>query len=220
MEKDENGENIIRINVITLGASGVGKTSIIRRIKDGTFNDKIIATVGLESFCIIRKYEKKNLSICLNFHDTMGQEDYHGLIPPQYIRNSPIVLLVFSSIDNLNDLIRRWYKYYKDNTNIDNSKFILIGNKSDTFGDERDEIVQKGEEFADEINALFMTCSAKSADNMDNLERFILKEAKRFIDELQKTINNNSEDNSDLSKKDTIELNDKKARKKKKGCKC
>ena len=217
MEKNENGENIVRINVITLGASGVGKTSIIKRIKDGTFNDKIIATVGLDSFCIIRKYEKKNLSIYLNFHDTMGQEDFHGLLPPQYIRNSPIVLLVFSSIDTLNDLIIRWYKYYKDNTNIDNSKFILIGNKSDSFGDKRDEIVKKGEEFADEINALFMTCSAKSSDNMDNLERFILKEAKRFIDELEKKININNER---TSKNKNINLNDKKEHKKKKGCKC
>ena len=28
-----------KINVITLGASGVGKTSIIKRIKDGSFQD-------------------------------------------------------------------------------------------------------------------------------------------------------------------------------------
>ena len=148
----------------------------------------------------------------------MGQEDFHGLIPPQYIRNSPIVLLVFSSVESLNDLIRRWYKYYKDNTNIENSKFILVGNKSDTFGDERDEIVGKGEEFADEINALFMTCSAKSSDNMDNLERFILKEAKRFIDEIEKKINNN--ENNKYSKNKTSDLNSKKGHKNKKGCKC
>ncbi len=218
MEKNEEGENIIKINVITLGASGVGKTSIIRRIKDGIFDNKLIATVGLENFCIKRKYEKKNLTIHLNFHDTMGQEDFHGLIPPQYIRNSPIVLLVFSSVESLNDLIRRWYKYYKDNTNIENSKFILVGNKSDTFGDERDEIVVKGEEFADEINALFMTCSAKSSDNMDNLERFILKEAKRFIDEIEKKIDNT--ENNKYSKNKTSDLNSKKGHKNKKGCKC
>ena len=76
--------------------------------------------------------------------------------------------------------------YYKENSNIDNSRFILVGNKSDLFGNNRDEILNKGQEFAEEIDAHFITCSAKSADNMDNLERFIITEAKRFIDDEEK----------------------------------
>ena len=59
----------------------------------------------------------------------------------------------------------------------------MIGNKSDTFGDQKEQIIKYGEEFSQEINAHFITCSAKNADNMDNLERYILTEEKRFIDE-------------------------------------
>ena len=173
------------INVITLGASGVGKTSIIKRIKDGTFEDEYNVTIGVEFFSIERDYEKKNMKYLLNFYDTNGMESMQSLIPVQYIRDSHVVLLVFSNIETLDDLKNRWVDYYKENTNIDNAKFILIGNKSDTFGNQREELLRQGSRFADEIDALFMTCSAKNADNMDNVERYIEREAKRYINECQ-----------------------------------
>ena len=49
----------IKINVITLGVNGVGKTSLIRRIKDGTFQELYMVTIGMELFSIDRLYEKK-----------------------------------------------------------------------------------------------------------------------------------------------------------------
>ena len=191
------------INIITLGSSGVGKTSIIGRIEFKKFDDFTPATIGMKYSCIKRKYEKKNLIISLNFRDTMGHEDYQNIMPLQYIRDSHIVLLVFCSIDTLNDIIKRWYKFYKDNANIDNSRFILVGNKSDIFGDDRDKLIKQGEQFAEKTDALFLTCSAKSADNMDNLDRYITQEARRFID---------LEGNEDilLNNRESIKLNDNK----------
>ena len=64
----------------------------------------------------------------------------------------------FSDIDTLKEIKDRWYSFYKKNTNINNSKFILVVNKSDLFGDQREEIVRQGTLFSDEFDALFMTC--------------------------------------------------------------
>ena len=47
------------INVITLGDSGVGKTSIINRIKDGTFKNDYSVTINIDHFFIRKKYKKK-----------------------------------------------------------------------------------------------------------------------------------------------------------------
>ena len=179
-------QNVKNINVITLGNSFVGKTSIIKRIKDGQFDENVKATISLDFFTIKRPYDKKNMIISLNFRDTSGYEMYQYILPKQYIHDSHIVLLVFDSIETLNDLIKRWYNFYKENANIDNSKFILVGNKSDIFGNEIELLNKCAKEFADEIDAHFITCSAKSADNIDNLENYILREAKRFIDEEEK----------------------------------
>ena len=174
-------EREVKISVITLGDSGVGKTSIIKRIYDGTFQDVMFSTFGIGDFFVRRKYSKKNIQIVLCFKDTAGQESYQEL-PVQYIRKSHIVLFVFCNIETLNTLRERWHNFYKQKANIENSRFILVGNKSDLFGNEKEEIERQGQEFADEINAHFITCSAKSKDNIDTWEKIIIDEAKKFID--------------------------------------
>ena len=194
-----------KVNVITLGDSGVGKTSIIKRIKEGIFDDKIKTTINNDIFFIRKPYKTKNLTILLTFYDTIGQEIYMNLLPLQYIRNSHIVLLVFDSVDTFKILKKRWFEFYQKNTNTNNPKFILVGNKSDLFGDKREEIINLGEEFSEEIDAHFITCSAKSSDNIDNLERYIITEAKRFIDEEEKN-NNIIEPIPELTKTSSIVL--------------
>ena len=126
-------------------------------------------------------------------------------MPKQYIRDCHIVLLVFSDLDSLNNLIKRWFRFYKENCNIDNSKFILIGNKSDTFGDDKKEIEKQGNKFAEEIDAQFLMCSTNSEDNKDNLDRYITTEAKRYIDNEEK---NKNDDNIQKSENITIGTHD------------
>ena len=45
--------------MITLGDTGVGKTSIINRIKDGTFKNDYSVTINIDHFFIRKKYKKK-----------------------------------------------------------------------------------------------------------------------------------------------------------------
>ena len=168
------------INVILLGDNFVGKTSIIRRIKDKTFENEQ-PTIGIDFYTVKIKYEKKNILISLFFIDTNGMEITQFQYS-NYISNSHIILLVFSDLQSFDVLIKRWYKYYEKYRSF-NSRIILIGNKCDIFGDQREEIIKQGQNFADEIDAFFLTCSAKTMDNMDNLERLITREAKRIFDE-------------------------------------
>ena len=181
-------EKKVKISVITLGDKGVGKTSIIKRIHDDSFQEIMLSTIGIDDFFIERNYTKRNIKIALCFKDTAGQELYKEL-PLQYIRKSDIVLLVFSTIETLNTIRERWYNFYKENANLEKSKFILVGNKSDIFGDESEEIERQGQEFSEEINAHFITCSAKSKDNIDTLEQIIIDEAKRMIDLKEELLN-------------------------------
>ena len=114
----------------------------------------------------------------------MGQEFSQYNIPEEFIRDSHIFILVFSDITTFTLLNRRWNELYKHQLIDDNRGIILIGNKSDTYGniDKREEIIKQGEIFADEINANFITCSAKNNDNLDIIEKYIVTEAKRLID--------------------------------------
>ena len=171
------------IKIITLGDTGVGKTSIINRIYRNEFNDEELSTMYIQYHPpIVKQYAKRNLTLELSFIDTAGQERFLGAIPELYIRNSNIVLLVFCDLPSLETLKDRWIKYYKEHANIKDSKFIVVANKSDLFGEERIKIKELGEKFAEEIDAFFITCSAKNRDNMDNLLSHIITESKRLID--------------------------------------
>jgi len=194
------------IKIITLGESGVGKTSIINRICSNSFNVKEHCTLGVEFNYLTKTYTKKNIKMKLNFIDTAGQELFMNILPTQYIRDSNIVLLVFSNLTNLEILKNRWFHFYKENANTEKTKFILIGNKSDIFGIYKDEIKELGEKFAEEIDSFFITCSAKSEDNIDNLVNHILTEAKRLIDEEEK---DNLFDINDPDKRNTFKMEEK-----------
>ena len=155
--------------------------------------------------------------------DTAGQERYQYTLPKQYLRGSHVVLLVFSNLKDLAELKNRWLQYYKDNANTDKSKFIVVGNKSDIFGENEEEIKRIGGDFAEDIDAFFITCSAKSKDNIDNLENHILTEIKRIIDEEEKEKKNqlNEPNNgNDIPKNEKQKLDKGKASKRKKddGC--
>ena len=209
MEKEK------KLNLIILGDKGVGKTSIFNIIKERALNEgnnDINDLNDIDCFNIKRKYDKRNIVISLNIKDIKNQDNFKGNPPIQYIRDNHIVLLVCSDIETLNSIKEHWYKYYKDNTNIENSRYILIGNKSDIFGDKRDEIIKQGNIFAEEIDAQFITCSVESKDNMDNVERYIVTEAKRFIEEEEKKLENNNNNNLKLEKEDEDENNSNKSK--------
>ena len=77
------------------------------RIKNGTFTEKVEATLNINYFIIKKPYQKKNLTISLNFRDTAGGGQFQNILPKKYIRDSHIVLLVFDNVGTLNDLNKR-----------------------------------------------------------------------------------------------------------------
>ena len=199
-------ENKKDLNVIILGDNDVGKSSLVQIIKNGKSKENDNSLVDKnENFIIKAKYEKEKKVILLHLKEPEHQKIYDGNIPKQYILDSHIVLLVFCDIKTLNSIKDSWYKSYKEKANIKNSRFILIGNKSDTFGDDKKEIEKQGNKFAEEIDAQFLMCSTNSEDNKDNLDRYITTEAKRYIDNEEK---NKNDDNIQKSENITIGTHD------------
>ena len=118
--------------------------------------------MGNEKLILYREYKNKNIKIKFTFIDTAGQERFINSLPMQYIRDSHIVLLVFSNLKDLDILKNRWYKFYKENANNKQSKFIVVANKSDIFGNERRTIRNLGKQLAEDINnSFFITCFSK-----------------------------------------------------------
>ena len=133
-KKQDDDKNITTFKLITLGDSGVGKTSILKRFVIGRFDEKTINTIGFTSSS--KDITLKNgTRIRLKLIDTAGQEQYQALVK-NYIKNADAVLFVFSH-DNKEsfDNIKKWLDNFKENNfNIDFNKTFpayLVGNKCD-----------------------------------------------------------------------------------------
>ena len=128
-------EQIYRI--ITLGDTGVGKTSILKRYVHNIFQDDSISTVGV-GFSFKEVTLKDGTKIKLKLIDTAGQEKYRS-IAKSYYKNAEGVLFVFA-YDNKESFehIEQWLDSFKENRknngDPDNDQDIplfLLGNKFD-----------------------------------------------------------------------------------------
>ena len=173
---DDDGiavEDLIKLKLIVVGNQGTGKSCILNRFVNETFDENYQATIGLD-------FQSKNVTIHdqdvrLILYDTAGQEKFRSLIP-MYIREAQIILLIYDISDKDSfDSIPRWIQEVLDVKNTD-AVFALIGNKNDLEND-RKVTFEEGKKFAEENKFIFQEVSAKSGKNFETLFEVQLFEA-------------------------------------------
>lgn len=128
--------------IVLLGESSVGKSSILERLQNNSFDDNKSSTIG--AAFISKKVVRDTDLINLQIWDTAGQERFHNLTP-LYYRNSNAALIVFD-LTNLDSFKKAEYwineletyigeEITESNSNEESRgstmKIILVGNKSD-----------------------------------------------------------------------------------------
>ena len=83
--------------VILVGDSGVGKSSLVNRWIQGTFEVNMSQTIGAAFFCQHISIENQQV-VKLHIWDTAGQERFHSLTP-MYLKGAHIALLCFEFPD-------------------------------------------------------------------------------------------------------------------------
>ena len=83
--------------IIVVGDGGVGKTSLIKKFTEGSFEQEYIKTIGAQ----FSKYESERNGdkIKLLFWDIAGQEDFQFLLPSFY-QNAKAAIIVYSLEEN------------------------------------------------------------------------------------------------------------------------
>lgn len=156
-------EKQIRIKMILLGDSGVGKTAIIQRYYEDKFDANLKLTYN--AHYLEKELEINGQKVTLELWDTAGQEEYHALTQI-FVKNAKIILLVYNitslkSFENLS----YWYDFIKKEIGI-NTVLGLAGNKTDLIFEENynEEVnAEKGRELAKKIGATFSLVSAKES---------------------------------------------------------
>ena len=83
--------------IIVVGDGGVGKTSLIKKFTEGSFEKDYIKTIGAQ----FSKYESERNGdkIKLLFWDIAGQEDFQFLLPSFY-QNAKAAIIAYSLEEN------------------------------------------------------------------------------------------------------------------------
>ncbi|KAK3705177.1 hypothetical protein QZH41_013971, partial [Actinostola sp. cb2023] len=150
--------------VMLLGDSGVGKTCLLVRFKDGAFlSGSFISTVGIDYKNKIVELEGSRIK--LQIWDTAGQERFRS-ITHAYYRDSHALLLLYdvtneSSFENIRAWLAEIYEYASQDVII-----MLLGNKAD-LNKQRAVTREQGEKLAKDHNVAFMETSAKTGLNVD-----------------------------------------------------
>uniref|UniRef100_A0A3P8YFN2 small monomeric GTPase n=1 Tax=Esox lucius TaxID=8010 RepID=A0A3P8YFN2_ESOLU len=151
----------IAFKVMLVGDSGVGKTCLLVRFKDGAFlAGSFISTVGID----------------FRIWDTAGQERFRS-VTHAYYRDAHALLLLYdvtnkTSFDNIKAWLTEIHEYAQQDAVL-----MLLGNKADAT---QERVVKRedGERLAKEFGVPYMETSAKSGLNVELAFTAVAKELK------------------------------------------
>jgi small GTP-binding protein len=167
--------------VIMVGASSVGKTCLLIRLRDNDFLEGQAATVAGSSakieFNLGTRTAPDIVTFCL--WDTAGQEKYRSLTPV-YSRDAHCVLLLYDITDRDSfNAVEGWFDLVKVNTHK-GCEYLLVGTKGDL---EETPVVseQDAEALKKRVGAMEQfVISAKANRGIDVLARSIRDALSRF----------------------------------------
>ena len=165
--------SIESFKVVLVGESGVGKTSIITQFIDQTFQEDQQSTTG-GTFSTKSVVCDGGKVLKFEIWDTAGQEKYRSLTTMFYKdANAAVMVYDVTRADSFEEIKNYWSNQIKDNS-PENIILAIAANKSDLI---EQETVDEGEarNFAKELNAIFVTTSAKSSEGINSLFEEIAK---------------------------------------------
>ncbi|XP_062337611.1 ras-related protein Rab-18-B [Osmerus eperlanus] len=150
------------LKLLIIGESGVGKSSLLLRFTEDTFDPDQAATIGVD-------FKVKTIAVDGNraklaIWDTAGQERFRTLTP-SYYRGAQGVILVYdvTKRDTFTRL-ENWLNELETYCTRNDLVKMLVGNKIDM--DNREVDRNEGLKFARKHSMLFIEASAKTKDGV------------------------------------------------------
>lgn len=113
----------ISCKVVMLGESGVGKTCIINRYINNTFNPESMTTSGASYASKTMYFEKYEKNMKFDIWDTAGQEKFRSLTKIFY-KETSVAILVYDITrkESFEEIKNYWYHQIKEHSPKNTSK--------------------------------------------------------------------------------------------------
>jgi len=160
---------VFHFKILIIGESSVGKSSLMTRFVDETFQTTFFPTIGVDfkvRTLIIDDHQCK-----VQIWDTAGQERFR-VITTTYYRDAAGVLVVYDVTNGESfSRVRRWIDEINKYCDESIAK-VLIGNKDDNpsaDGNQLEKVVSTADakQYAQQMNLAFFETSAKDNKNVD-----------------------------------------------------
>ena len=144
--------------VLLVGDAGVGKSSILLRFTDDTFDDHLQSTIGVDFKLKMMRLRGKRIK--LTIWDTAGQERFRTLTSSYYRGAHGIMFVYDTSRRDTFQHLNQWLQEVEMYCPGRNAVKLLVGNKIDLA----DRVVSKAEAeaWARANGMLFLESSAKT----------------------------------------------------------
>ncbi len=175
--KTKSGEYAFKL--ILGGEGGVGKTSMVHRFVEDSFQTDYKSTIGTSIMKKECDFAGLDSRVRFVIWDLAGQAQFKR-VRQSYLANAEAGILVYDvtrreTFDNLES----WYKEAKDVT--PSISLILVGNKIDLIED-RVVTKEEGEEMAKNLALSYIETSAKTGENInDAFKMLALQKINRFM---------------------------------------
>ena len=186
-----------KCQLLVIGDSTVGKTSILARYTNGIFNANYLATIGLDNFT--KDEVINNKTVRIKIWDTAGAEKFHSLAKG-FFRNAQGIMVVYD-VTNIEtyENVKYWTQSIKTHmgNDIDKIVVIIIGNKIDCK--EREVNRKEAYIYCSELGYPYFETSAKTGENINETIHFLVQEVlKKNSHNRTKVINNENGRNNNI----------------------
>ena len=149
--------------LLLIGDSGVGKSCLLLRFSDDTYDTTFSSTIGVDFK--IKTVDLDGKVVKLQIWDTAGQERFRT-ITSSYYRGAHGIIIVYDVTDTESfDNVKNWLKEIDKNASRSVQK-LLVGNKSD-LASKKAVDYGTAKELADEMSMPFLEASAKNSCNVE-----------------------------------------------------
>eukprot|EP00027_Filamoeba_sp_ATCC50430_P000982 CAMPEP_0168554984 /NCGR_PEP_ID=MMETSP0413-20121227/8080_1 /TAXON_ID=136452 /ORGANISM="Filamoeba nolandi, Strain NC-AS-23-1" /LENGTH=203 /DNA_ID=CAMNT_0008585779 /DNA_START=61 /DNA_END=672 /DNA_ORIENTATION=+ len=174
---DGGKKNSVVVKVGMVGDSQIGKTSLMVKYVEGTFDEDYIQTLGVNF--MEKTISVKGNEITFSIWDLGGQREFVNMLP--LVCNDAVAILFMFDLSRKSTLnsVKEWYRQARgfNKTAIP----FLIGTKFDIFAnltpEEQEEITKQARKFAHAMKAPLIFCSTSHSINVQKIFKIVLSKA-------------------------------------------
>jgi len=157
------------VQLIIVGESVVGKSSILCQYTENKFNVNGISTNGIDLY--IKNEVLNGVPIQVKIWDTAGQERFQSQTNSMFKKADGVILVYDVTKPETFESLKNWLNSIHSNKKDSNLKIILLGNKIDL---QREVSMNEAKAFANENKVEYFETSAMKNTNINESIQFLV----------------------------------------------